>query len=39
VMLGWLALILLFGGLATVSGNSKPVPKRRTEWPDTRPET
>jgi len=39
VMLGWLALILLFGGLATVSGHSKPVPKRRTEWPDTRPET
>jgi hypothetical protein len=38
VMLAWLALILLFGGLATVSGNSKTAPKRPA-WPDTRPET
>ena len=39
VMLGWLALVLLFGGLATVSGNSKPAPKRPAAWLDTRPET
>ncbi|EJL86279.1 hypothetical protein PMI15_01493 [Polaromonas sp. CF318] len=38
VMLGWLALILLFGGLATVSGKGKPALKRPA-WPDTRPET
>jgi hypothetical protein len=38
VMLGWLALTLVFGGLAAVSA-SKPTPKKRLAWPDTRPET
>jgi hypothetical protein len=38
VMLAWLALVLLFGGLATVSGSGKPTSKRPA-WPDTRPET
>ena len=38
VLLGWLALTLLFGGLATL-GSGKPVPKKSLAWPDTRPET
>lgn len=38
VLLGWLALTLVFGGLAAVSSN-KPAPKKSLAWPDTRPET
>jgi hypothetical protein len=38
VMLGWLGLMLVFGGLAAVSA-SKPAPKRSTVWPDTSPES
>jgi|GEM_PF-2493962 len=39
VMLGWLALIALFGGLATASAKGKPAAKRAVAWPDTRPES
>lgn len=39
VLLGWLALILIFGGLATASGGGKPTAKRPAAWPDTRPES
>lgn len=38
VLLGWLALTLLFGGLATLGGGM-PAPKKSPAWPDTRPET
>jgi hypothetical protein len=38
VLLAWLVLTLVFGGLAAASGN-KPASKKSQAWPDTRPET
>lgn len=38
VLLGWLALTLVFGALAALGG-SKPAPKKPLAWRDTRPET
>ncbi|WP_411878139.1 hypothetical protein [Polaromonas sp. YR568] len=38
VLLAWLVLTLVFGGLAAAGGN-KPAPKKMPAWPDTRPET
>jgi hypothetical protein len=38
VLLGWLALTLVFGGLAAFS-SGKPGRKKSQAWPDTRPET
>ena len=38
VLLGWLALTLVFGGLAAFS-SGKPGQKKSLAWPDTRPET